>query len=261
MNSSSPYTDVSFVGVYHDDPDRVARLLDYVRPWFANLVVAVQADSADDATLAVARERASSVLHEPVYGLAEPSLRRIVASVPTEWSFVVSADEWPDERLLDAIAEMVYVADHGDDYSVLDGFWIRFVSSIDGIDYPSEQDNHLRLFRTRVGWPETMHSRPHASNATFWPPGKGTIRHSRSLDEMMRDYLRYLSLSGVNEGWVAHNRIMMHDACAATANVKSWPYVRSFEWWPSVEKAAFSSCNDADRCVAGGWYACREGVS
>lgn len=254
--SYSPYADVSFVGVFHDDPVRVERLLDHVRPWFTNLVIGVQTDApSDDATLAVVRGVADDVLVEPVAGFAEPTLNRLLDRVTTEWSFVISADERPDVRLLDAIADMTYLADHGDDYSTLDGFWIRFVSSIDGIDYPTEQDNHLRLFRTRLGWPATMHSRPPAMNAAFWPAAQGIVRHERSLDEMCRDYLRYLSLSRDDEGWIAHNRLMLHDACAATASAKGWTYVRAFEWFPAVEAVAFDRCTET--CTAGGGYDCR----
>ncbi len=231
--SRVPYTDVTFGGVYWNDADRVARLLAAMRPWFVNVVVGVQ-DSPDD-TLAVCRRFANRVIEDDHHGYCEPTLSRVVDSVATEWSFVVSADEMPDYRLLGSFQAMV---DRAGADPTIDGFWIRFVSSIDGIEYPSESDNHLRFFRSRLGWPRTMHSRPDAANAVFWRTGE--IRHDRSLDEMIRDYLRYFRLGRGDAGWEVHNRLMIHDACAATASRKGWPYVRGHDWWPEAEAVAFA---------------------
>ena len=227
-----PYTDVTFCGVYWNDADRVGRLLERMRPWFANVLVGVQA--SPDSTLEVCRRFADGVIEDAHRGYCEPTLSRVVASVRTEWCFVVSADEMPDRDLLDSFQAMV---DHAAGDSTIDGYWIRFISSIDAVEYPSESDNHLRFFRTRLGWPITMHSRPDAAHAEFWTTGR--IRHDRSLDEMIRDYLRYFELGRGDAGWEAHNRLMIHDACAATARHKGWPYVRAFDWWPEAATVAF----------------------
>lgn len=227
-----PYTDVTFAGVFWNDAERVERLLQAVRPWFINLVVGVQ--TSPDGTLDVCRRHADQVIEDEHRGYCEPTLSKVVAAVRTEWSFVVSADEMPSGELFESFQDML---DRAAAEPTIDGFWIRFVSSIDGIDYPSESDNHLRCFRSHLGWPSTMHSRPNASHAIFWPTG--SIRHDRSLDEMILDYLRYFRLGLGDPGWEAHNRVMIHDACTATAAQKGWDYVRSFDWWPEAASVAF----------------------
>lgn len=228
-----PYTDVTFVGVFWNDAERVERLLGTLRPWFANIHVGVQV--SPDRTLEVCRRHADEVIEDECQGYCEPTLSKVVAAVDTEWTFVVSADETPSRSLLESFQAMV---DQAGAEPRIDGFWIRFTSSIDGIDYPSESDNHLRCFRTRLGWPSTMHSRPDASHAVFWPTG--CIRHDRSLDEMIIDYLRYYRLGHGDPGWESHNRVMIHDACAETAARKGWDYVRSFPWWPEASAIAFN---------------------
>jgi hypothetical protein len=234
LPKGAPWTDVAFVGVYHDDAERVGKLLKFVRPWFTRIVVGIQTDDPDnDATLAVAREVADEVIVDSVHGIPEPTFGKVLAKADRIWSFLVSADESPSTKLLGSFQKVL------DQHPRNDGFWIRFLSSIDGIDYPSEQDNHLRLFLTRLSWPTTMHSRPPATNAAFLGPEFGHIRHDRSLDEMMVDYLRYYEMGKTNKGWTAHNKLMMQEACSATAKAKGWEYVKGFEWWPSVRDIAF----------------------
>lgn len=230
-----PWTDVTFIGVYWNDPDRVQKLLEHVRPWFTHVVVGVQTDDPDnDETLKRARAVADEVVVDRVAGHCEPTIEKVLAQVPTEWSFLVSADEWPSDGLLGSFQRML-------DEIIprrLEGVWIRMISSIEEVSYPSEQDNHLRVFKTRLGWPRTLHSRPMTNNTMFWDP-KDYLRHDRSLDEMMQDYLRYYELGRSNKDWVAHNKLMMHDACAATASYYGWDHVKSFSWWPSVLEVAF----------------------
>jgi hypothetical protein len=239
LPSGAPWTDISFVGVYHKEEERLESLLQLARKWFTHVIVGVQTDDMEnDETLRIASEYADIVIVDKVAGLAEPTLHKILKDVPTDWSLVISGDERPTEQLLASLQEML---DYGINHRVL-GFWIRFVSSIEGVAYPSEQDNHLRMFRTMLGWPSTMHSRPPVQNGFFWPPEKGVIYHDRSLDEMMVDYLRYLKMSGSTANWVNHNKLMMHDACAATAIHKGWEFIESFDWWPKVKAIAFDSC-------------------
>ena len=77
-------------------------------------------------------------------------------------------------------------------------------------------------------------------NTSYWG-GHGYIRHDRTLDEMMQDYLRYWDKGLGHQGWEDHNRLMMYHACSGTAAQKGWDYVRSFPWWPQVEAIAFVS--------------------
>jgi hypothetical protein len=253
------WKDVTFIGVYHDDPDRVEKLLTTVSPWFERMVLGVQTnDPANDPTLKVCQSFADEVIVDVVHGFAEPTISKVINRTNTLWCFLISADEMPDQTLLENIGNMMYMS-RADDYVTIDGWWIRFLSSIDGIEYPSEQDNHLRMFHRTLNWPTSLHSRPHAQNAAFWHPSKGTIRHDRSLDEMMLDYLNYWAY-GVrmnNAGWTVHNRQMMHDACTATAQNKGWEEVTKYEWWEKIRQIAFKDCEKAGVCRIPDWYKCR----
>lgn len=234
------WQDVTFAGVYWNDPVRVNNLLGYASEWFEHIVVGVQLERGDgpDPTYVVADKWAERVITDHVQGYCEPTLNKVLQQIRTPWTLVVSADEWPSELLLEDMQSMLDVAAAGNDYTPHDGFWIRFRSSIDGFDFLSEQDNHLRLFRTSLGWPPTLHSRPPAMQTAFWRP-EAYISHDRSLDEMMQDYLRYWREGRGNAGWEAHNKVMMHDACAAIAERRGWDYVQAFPWWPDVKAIAF----------------------
>ena len=85
-------------------------------------------------------------------------------------------------------------------------------------------------FEVRDGVAVVTVARPKALNAL----------NDRTLDEMMRDYLRYWHAGRGNSGWEDHNRLMMYWACLGTAEKKGWDYVRSFEWWPQVEAISFT---------------------
>lgn len=233
----APWTDVTLTGVYWNDPDRVAALLRLVRPWFVNLVVGVQTnDPANDETLARCREIADRVIVDRVHGFCEPTIGKVLRESPTEWVFLVSADETPSAPLLGAFQDIL------DDAAAnkRDAYWVRMISSIEGIEYPSEQDNHLRVFKKRLGWPTTMHSRPEGGREFFWR-AEDFLRHDRSLQEMVgEDYLRYLKLSGGNQAWIEHNVSMIYNACMATAHHYGWPYVKAYPWWPEVRRIAFN---------------------
>lgn len=223
------------------------------------MVLGVQTnDPGDDPTLFVCRRFADEVVLDYVHGFAEPTISKVVSKIKTKWCFLVSADEMPSDDLLENIGDMTYMS-QVDDYVSIDGWWIRFISSIDGIEYPSEQDNHLRMFHASLGWPGTMHSRPPARNADFWHPTRGHIRHDRSLDEMMIDYINYwtIGVRSQNKGWTVHNRAMMHDACTATAQHKGWDEVTKYEWWEQIREIAFADCEKAGVCQIPDWYKCR----
>lgn len=250
----APWTDVTFVGVYWQEEERLPALLELAETWFTHSVIGIQADSDTDETLELARSWCADnddrrLITDKVKGFAEPTLHRAVMAVQTPWAFVVSGDEWPEDKLLANFDYFLSLA-NADDYVQLDGFWVPFLSSIEGVDYFSEQDRHLRLFKARLGWPATMHSRPPANNQHFLARATGSMYHRRSLDEMIQDYLRYLKRSFGDSGWETHNRLMLHDACAATARTKGWDFVKGFEWWPEAERAAFSGC--AEACTMSG---------
>lgn len=230
----TPYTHISFAIVVWNDATRLDRLLAYVRPYFATLCVAVQ-DSVDS-TLSVAREWADVVVIDDHRGYGDATFGpRLLPKVRTPWTLKIDADEWPSTELLQSLSNATWYADH---VAHTEGVWIPFRSSVDGIEY-QEQHAHLRLFHTDAGWPKTMHSRPDIQDGVLWTTGH--IRHDRSLDELVRDYLRYLEIGRDNPSWVAHNTVMIESACRGTADVKGWDYVKDHRWWPQVEKLLSAS--------------------
>lgn len=227
----TPYEDITFAIVVWNDAERLRPLLEYVRPWFQTLAVAVQ-ESSDD-TLDVALGLADIVVKDKHHGFGDASFGpRLLPQVKTTWTFKVDADEWPDEELLGHLGQYVREADA----KPTKGVWIPFRSWIDDRQY-TEQHAHLRLFQTAVGWPGLLHSRPPIDNGIMGTVGH--IEHRRSLDEMMRDYLSYYEVGSRNPQWVAHNRLMMRSACEGAAKQRGWKHVKAFPWWPDVRDAAF----------------------
>lgn len=232
VHSRAPWTDVTFFGVYYNEAKRLPKLLRYVRPWFKYIVVGVQQSS--DKTFEIASRYADVVVEDKHWGYAEPTWNKVIEACTTPYGFCISGDEWPSEDLLDgfqAIVDEMLFRGH-------DSASFHFVSSIDGLDFTAETDRHVRLFKLPTYWPMTMHSGPMVSNPLVWPDGH--IRHDRSLDEMMRDYLVYYEKGIREEGWRNHNTMMMREACKGVAQTKGWEYIQSFRWWPQVEAIAFT---------------------
>jgi hypothetical protein len=240
----SPWTDVTFAGVYWQEEKRLPKLLSFVRPWFKNIVVGVQEGS--DKTLEIARKHADIVVEDAHHGYAEPTFSKVLERIKTPWTFVVSGDEMPSWDLLDSFQSMLDRVASGvsplrpgnvPTPGPIDGLWIPFRSTIDGIDFTAETDGHVRVFRSDLWWPTTMHSGPQCRNVDEWRVG--SISHDRSLDEMVKDYLSYFAIGKGNPGWDAHNLMMMREACKGVAATKGWEYVKAFPWWGEVEALAF----------------------
>lgn len=229
-----PHPDCSLVMVVWNEETRLGSLLTHLRPYFSHFVIGVQ--DSTDSTLEIAEsfcQEGDKVIKDRHWGYGEASMPMLVREATTPWVFVVAADEWPDEDLLSSLTSaMVYAPT-----VQADAVWVEFKSFVEGIEY-TEQHGHLRLFKQRLGWPDTLHSRPMSNRGIWWPIG--SITHSRSLDEMMLDYLRYYAVGRLNAGWTHHNTAMMRDACAGVAKERGWDYVQSFEWWPQVAAIAFS---------------------
>jgi len=226
-----PYAHITVALVVWNEERRIGPLLDYLRPFFSTVGVVVQ--ESPDNTERVVREYADIIVQDQHRGYGDASFGpKLLPHIRTPWTFKVDADEWPSEDLLRSLSSATWYAD----YQRMDGIWVSFHSSVDDIEY-TEQHGHLRLFRTKVGWPSSLHSRPMIDNTAFWQTGY--IRHDRSLDELVQDYIRYYDVGRGNSGWEQHNKDMMYHACSGTAAVKGWDYVRSFEWWPRVRSVAF----------------------
>lgn len=224
-----PYMHITFALVAWNEAERLPALLEHVRPHFARVVVGVQ--KSDDDTLEIARTWADVVVEDLHHGFGDATFGpKVLPEVRTPWTLKLDADEWPSDDLLSSLSNATWYADHA---ARTAGVWIPFRSSVDGIEY-NEQHAHLRLFHTKRGWPGVLHSRPPIEDGILWHTGH--IRHDRTLDELVRDYLRYLEKSGTNAGWIAHNKMMIRSACHGTAQVKGWDYVMSFPWWNDAKK-------------------------
>lgn len=227
-----PYSEITCAIVAWNEEARLPALLAHLRPYFNKLAVGVQ--KGTDRSAEIAAEWADILVYDDHHGFGDATFGpRLLPQVMTTWTFKVDCDEWPDEDLLDTLGQAVaYAEDH--DY---EGVWVPFHSAVEGQEY-EEQHSHLRLFRTSLGWPAMLHSRPPAERSMLW--NVGYVRHDRSLDEMMQDYLRYWHIGRGNDGWETHNRAMLAGACASSAAAKGWDFVQSFPWWPEVEAIAFA---------------------
>lgn len=228
-----PFDHISLLIVAWNEEERIGSLIESLKPWFTNTVVCVQ-ESSDD-TLQIAKgllDRPGDLLLEDRHwGHGDASMPRMVSATGTEWCFCVACDETPDLELLQSLHSATAYA--GDRF---DGVWVPFRSWVEGVEY-TEQHGHLRLFKRKIGWPKTLHSRPEPRRALWWP--FGAVEHRRSLDEMMQDYLRYYQIGKGNKGWERHNLAMMHDACVSVAQRYGWGYVKKYEWWPYIAALAF----------------------
>ncbi len=230
--NTRPYEHIAVCLVAWNEERRLEPLLELLRPHFATIGVGVQ--KSTDRTLEIASKVADVLVTDEHRGYGDATFGpRLLPAIKTRWTFKLDCDEWPSEELLASLSSATWYAES----KGFNGVWIPFRSSVEGIEY-DEQHSHLRLFETRLGWPGLLHSRPGTDATAWWPLGH--IRHDRSLDEMMQDYLRYYKVGLGNSGWDAHNRLMMKSACWGTAKVKGWEFVQSFGWWPEVEAAAFA---------------------
>lgn len=241
LHPRAPWKDVTFAGGFWNCEERLAKLLTYVRPWFRNIVVVVQ--ESPDRTLEVAQELADVVITDEWHGRGDPSISLAVQNIKTRYAFVVADDEWPSEDLLNSFQDLVNEL-HA---QKRDGAWIPFESWIDGFDF-TKGDQHLRFFETRIGWPPEPHARPMTDNTLLWHTG--SIKHARTLDEMMVDYTRRYEMGADHPEWPEsvqpHNQRMMHSATRAIAEKRGWDYVKAFEWWPKVREFAWEGQDQFD---------------
>ncbi len=228
-----PFAECSAVSVIWNEEARIGKLLARLQSYFSRVVVCVQESSDGSLQIARAMAREGDVVIEDAHrGFAEGSAPIVEPAVATKWSFIVAADEWPSDDLLDGIQTIIGYAERHE----YQGVWVPFRSTIQGIDF-EEQGSHLRIVRRGLAWPGGMHSRPKARRSFFWPHGR--VDHERSLDELVRDYLRYFAMARGSALLERHNLRMIHDACTAVAARLGWDYVTAHEWWPEAREVAF----------------------
>lgn len=230
-----PHLDLTVAMTLWNEAERLPALLDVVQAAAGHTTIVVQESSDDTLWIAINRRRESdTVIEDDWRGTGDASMPLLLSEVKTPWVLVLAGDEMPSRSLLESLWSAAAWAER----EGVDGLWLPFHSTIEGVGY-EEQHGHLRMFKSELGWPNTMHSRPMPHKEAWWPIGH--IDHDRSIDEFAIDYLRYLSMSGGNTQWIAHNKLMLRSACEGVAAVKGWDFIKAFEWWPKVQAAVFST--------------------
>lgn len=226
---------VTSVSVLWEEAHRAERLLSCLVANFERVVVVVQ--ECDDGTWDIAKDtlRPTDALIGDIWrGGGDFSMPMALANVKTEWAFVISGDEYPSEDLLASIPDAIDLMERAG----RSGAFIRFEETIEGQPFV-EHGKHVRLFRVSGGWEARHHSSAPHENTITWL--KGHIDHTRTLDEVVRDYVRKYQMmerEGRTELFPVQIT-MLRRACAQTAEVKGWDWVKSHEWWPEVESIAF----------------------
>lgn len=223
------YTDISLAMVLWNEAHRIRPLLERVAPFFSAIAVGVQ-DSTDN-TASIVSEFTDLVVTDSFRGFGDATFGpKVLPLVRAPWTLKIDGDEMPTVELLESLGDCV--AEIGSK----DGAWLRFRSWIEDEEWEAYH-SHLRLFRTSLGWPATLHSRPMTEKTIEW--SVGWIEHRKSLDEHVRGYLEYLKRSDGNPGWVQHNTEMIWHACVGTARTRGWAHVQAHEWWPEVQATVF----------------------
>lgn len=227
------------VGVYWNEGHRIGALMQQLVDNFESVVAVVQKSSDD--TLAICRSILTGPNHQVIEdewrGGGDFSMPLALGHVSTEWTFVISGDEMLDDELIRTLPDAITACEDGG-YS---GAKIRCEEWIDGVEYV-EHGSHVRLFRTAGGWEARHHSAASHDNLLpgDWPFGK--YIHTRTLEEVCRDYLRKLTMmEQEGEAQLAfHNRYTIFTVCNLVAGAKGWRYVWSLEQWPEIERRVFS---------------------
>lgn len=225
------YDHITAAMVLWAESRRIERLCQSLRPYFTTIAIVVQ--ESPDNTLELAQQLGDIVVTDRHHGYGDASFGPVLLpKIRTPWTFKVDGDEMPTEALLRSLGQAVDQAER----EKRDGVWIRFRSWTEGVEW-TPYHGHLRLFRTELGWPHTLHSRPMTENTFQWD--RGWIEHRRSVDEKVRDYLNYWRIGRGNLGWELHNMTMLRAAVSGAAEHKGWDWIKAHDWWPEVQKIAF----------------------
>lgn len=228
---------VSSVSVLWEEAPRARRLLSCLVNNFERVVVVVQ--EGGDATYEIASDvlrPSDALISDEWRGGGDFSMPLALSHVETEWVFVISGDEYPSPDLLASIPDAVAIMER----EGRSGAFILFEETIEGEPY-IEHGKHVRLFRKSGGWEARHHSSAPHENTITWPTGH--IDHVRSLDEVIRDYIRkYRMMEQAGNTELFPVQItMLRRACTQTALVKGWDWVRAHDWWPEVRQIAFDN--------------------
>lgn len=226
------------VGVYWKEGHRIGPLMARLATHFSHVTVVVQ--KSDDDTLpacqAILTGDTHKVIEDEWRGGGDFSMPLALENVDTEWVFVISGDEWPDDELLASLPDAIKACEEGG-YS---GAMIAPEEYIDGVRYV-EHPSHVRLFRKSGGWEARHHSAASHENLLpgIWPRGK--YIHTRTLDEFYGDYLRKLTMMEAegDDQLAFHNRYVIFAVSNLIANEKGWKYVWGRPQWPEVERRVF----------------------
>jgi glycosyltransferase involved in cell wall biosynthesis len=231
----SPYTDIGAFIIAWNEEARLGQLIERLQPWFERIAVVVQ--ESDDRTWQVAEEMlrlSDRLISDKHHGWAEPSAQLAVAALKTDWVFRIDCDEWPSDDLLGSLGHAKWLAEERADSC--EGVWLTIHETIEGLRR-ERSTAELRLAAGYLSWPSELHSRPATERVHLWP--YGYLMHSRSLTEVMEDYLRYLDIGRESPTLLEANVRMMREACEVVARDKGWTFVQSHAWWPAVEAAIY----------------------
>jgi len=233
-----PYKNVTAVSVVWEEEQRIGSLGGILYSWFDNVVIVVQKGS--DRTLDICRNLMIKPTHKIIEdewrGGGDFSMPLALSHVETDWTYVISGDEEPDLELLRSMPDAIAAMEEGG----YDGAMIRCEETIEGIKYV-EHPAHVRLFRTAGGWEARHHSAAPHDNLMpgIWP--HGAYIHTRSLEEVCRDYLRKLTMMEAEGDSLAdHNRYTIFAVCNLVAAEKGWRFVWALEQWPEIERRVFA---------------------
>ena len=191
---------VAFIGAFHNEGERLLRLLRQTQPWFKHRVIALQGpeDLEIENVSKLLRYNDDTLILQDKLGFGEASFPEIMRTVRNayprvEWVFYMDGDELAEPSLLACMT-----------YAILDpeaaaskGIQLLKRSNIvlpDGSVLPGIAEKNLRIWKVDCERPP----KPHAwiegiiGDPLFWPVG--AIRETRNLAEYLRDQISYVKV-------------------------------------------------------------------
>ena len=173
---------ISFLVFVRNDKDRLAALIETVRPHLGPRGEVIVVDqSSDDGTYEVACELADRVFKRTRKGYPDPDRNWGYSQAGNDWVFTCDTDEVPDEKLLKALSRL---ADRSHGVKV---FWLKRKNLVDGVDiFPIlKEDWQPRLFiKGAIQYGARMHTHPQVPEPFQMWVDTGCIVHDRTLAQI-----------------------------------------------------------------------------
>jgi len=184
--------------VHGEGPQRLQTLLQWVRPWFAHVILGMQGPT--DEEYAIAQSFDCVIVEDEVHGFPAPTFDKVMREVRaygSEWAFWVSGDELPDQTLMAslpmAIARPEITRALGARVPIRNT-WELSTGQI----LPGWNEINERLLYKTISFPPRMHA--HALGTRTRPPAwteYGAIRQHRTVSEFLKAYVWKLQQSDV----------------------------------------------------------------